>query len=524
MPTPATPEARAPQQAATQRLTRRYSVALITIALLGILGQLIVQISIRDLSRDTHVIDVAARERMLSERLTKAALALQVNPYPLTQSVYIDEIRAVEPEWSHAFVALQTGDARMGLPGNNSAAVQELFDSNSIAFNVMKDAIDKVLLDYDERPAIAVPGTPDFETVIIPFVDGLLVYEPGFSSTMDRIASQYQTEADARVDRLRTIEWTLLGVELAVIALLVVVVFRPATEFVGRSIRDLVLAQEREHELAALKDQFIVDANHELRTPIMALYNNLEILQALGDRGAPEQSARILQRAVTAGDAVLRLLHRVLDTSALEGKALRLEPQAVQLAALVRSVLETFDPSEIGEPDLMKEGRQIRSVTMHVPDDLVVWADEGRVRQILVNLVGNALKYSAAGSPIELSADAQAPAVRAHRRGTQEPPVSSMIQINVHDHGLGIPAADANKLFNRFVRLERDIAGSVRGTGVGLYMCRVLAEAMGGRIWVESPGIPGEGSTFSFALPAVPPAVPAPALAGPDAVIAAQVV
>jgi len=75
----------------------------------------------------------------------------------------------------------------------------------------------------------------------------------------------------------------------------------------------------------------------------------------------------------------------------------------------------------------------------------------------------------------------------------------------VRDRGLGIPQRDVAKLFERFVRLERDIAGPARGTGVGLYMCRMLVEAMGGRIWVESSGVPGEGSTFSFVLPASPP-------------------
>ena len=65
------------------------------------------------------------------------------------------------------------------------------------------------------------------------------------------------------------------------------------------------------------------------------------------------------------------------------------------------------------------------------------------------------------------------------------------MQVSVRDHSLGVPPRDISKLFNRFVRLERDIAGSVRGTGVGLYMCRVLIEAMRGRIWVESTGVPG---------------------------------
>jgi signal transduction histidine kinase len=112
---------------------------------------------------------------------------------------------------------------------------------------------------------------------------------------------------------------------------------------------------------------------------------------------------------------------------------------------------------------------------------------------VLINLLSNALKYSNPATPIEIAAFA---ARKAHG---QE---SSLVQLNMRDHGLGIPPRDQPKLFQRFVRLERDIAGPVRGTGVGLYVCRILVMAMGGRIWVENSGIPGEGSTFSFTLPA----------------------
>jgi signal transduction histidine kinase len=134
----------------------------------------------------------------------------------------------------------------------------------------------------------------------------------------------------------------------------------------------------------------------------------------------------------------------------------------------------------------------------------VVWADEGRLRQVLVNLVGNALKYSDAGTPLEIAGvertsqrtDWRRPWNLAHEEVAQR-----QVRVSIRDHGLGVPPRDISKLFNRFVRLERDIAGSVRGTGVGLYMCRVLIEAMGGHIWVESSGVPGEGSTFSFELP-----------------------
>jgi signal transduction histidine kinase len=82
------------------------------------------------------------------------------------------------------------------------------------------------------------------------------------------------------------------------------------------------------------------------------------------------------------------------------------------------------------------------------------------------------------------------------------------VQVNVRDKGLGVPPKDAPRLFQRFVRLERDIAGAVRGTGVGLYLCRELVHAMDGDIWLQSSGVPGEGSTFSFTLPALSMAPP----------------
>src|SRR5262249_12284666 len=253
-----------------------------------------------------------------------------------------------------------------------------------------------------------------------------------------------------------------------------------------------------------LKDQFIIYANHELRTPVMALYNNLEILELLGERGDPEERTHIVQQALSAGGVVLRLLRSVLDTSVLEAQAPRVEPREVALAPLVRAVLETYDPREIGEPGLEPGFYQSRIVKMEVSDELVAWADEGRVRQILVNLLSNALKYSAPGTPLKITAnayeDTQHHGLFGQHGDGVTPESIGMVRVSMQDQGLGVPPHDVGKLFNRFVRLERDIAGNVRGTGVGLYLCRVLVEAMGGRIWVESRGVPGEGSTFHFTL------------------------
>jgi signal transduction histidine kinase len=294
---------------------------------------------------------------------------------------------------------------------------------------------------------------------------------------------------------------TLSGIFLVVLlALATLTWIASRSTFAGLS--TLAAAVEREQELTALKDLFIMDVNHELRTPIMALYNNLELLDLMRQRGAESQrQALALQRARTAGDAILHLLNTILDPTVLNGQVPSLKLEPVPLAPLVRNILETFDPREVGESVIARPGDEPRPVQLHLEDELVLLADTTRVRQILVNLLANAVKYSSPGSQIEVTAY--------HVRDVATVPASSRAQeqaapaacIQVRDHGLGVPTEEQSKLFQRFMRLERDITGPVRGTGIGLFTCRTLVEAMGGAIWVESAGIPGDGSTFAFTLP-----------------------
>src|SRR5262249_47231174 len=96
------------------------------------------------------------------------------------------------------------------------------------------------------------------------------------------------------------------------------------------------------------------------------------------------------------------------------------------------------------------------------------------------------------------------------KRSAAEAEPKPMVEIAVHDSGLGIPPDQMPYLFQRFVRLERDIASHVTGTGLGLAICRAYVVAMGGRIWAESSGVPGEGSTFHFTLPLAETSAPVP--------------
>ena len=257
-----------------------------------------------------------------------------------------------------------------------------------------------------------------------------------------------------------------------------------------RELGSLHVAYERERELDHLKNQFISSVNHELRTPIMAIQGYFDLARELGIQGHIERQQAMLTRGMTTADDLAQMVRTILDTGHIDIDPARLNMSRFALAPVVQSAVGMLDPRMIGG--------QGRHVHLAIDPDLSLYADEGRVRQILVNLLTNATKYSPSGTPITVSA--RRIVQHARRQNTQP----AQVEIMVQDAGFGIPPTQATLIFERFVRLERDIASATPGTGVGLALCRSLVEVMGGKIWVESTGIPGEGATFAFTLLAEP--------------------
>jgi signal transduction histidine kinase len=256
-------------------------------------------------------------------------------------------------------------------------------------------------------------------------------------------------------------------------------------------------AARREREVATLRERFLVEVNHELRTPIMIWYGNTELLDHMGERATPEDRAHMLARAMQAGNEVLLMLQHMLDVSYLESEVIQLHAAALPLRTVVSNALANFKG-----PEMAKDVE--RPVTIQIAPELQAWADPERVEQVLRHLISNALKYSPPGSLLEFMAQ---PAFGQQRRvfgGWSRGIAPDLVQIGVRDYGVGVPPADQGKLFNRFVRLDRDTTGSIRGMGIGLYQCRLLVNAMGGQIWLASDGVPGRGTLVAFTLPAAP--------------------
>jgi signal transduction histidine kinase len=234
-------------------------------------------------------------------------------------------------------------------------------------------------------------------------------------------------------------------------------------------------------KLDLLKDQFMITASHELRTPLTAVQGYLELLADHGESIPLDQHQDFLQKARRSCDELVLLLSNVMDASRLEIEA-GIRPALLERVSLQEVLRGTID---LIEPQVTLEHRKLY---MYVPGNIFVKADPVRLRQVLLNISVNALKYSNAGTPIIYSAQADIDQV-------------PCAVISIKDKGKGIKPQDQAQLFQRFVRLERDLNSTVRGSGLGLYISRRLIEAMDGKIWIESTGIPGSGSSFHIQLP-----------------------
>jgi len=246
-----------------------------------------------------------------------------------------------------------------------------------------------------------------------------------------------------------------------------------------------------------LKDHFLMTASHELRTPLTAIQGYLELLGDFGSALDQESKTRFLGNARRACEELVLLLGNVMDASRIDQDRVTLTFSPVCLTQAVQAILEIL------EPIIVREERQVET---SVPDDLCVWVDELRLRQILLNLVGNALKYTPEASRITVSAESL-DCAELYRRTTtinrqmMVPASGQFVVIAIRDWGPGIDLEDQPRLFSKFVRLSDAINSMQRGAGLGLYLCRQLVEAMQGHIWMESKGVDGEGSTFFVALP-----------------------
>lgn len=242
-------------------------------------------------------------------------------------------------------------------------------------------------------------------------------------------------------------------------------------------------------ELDRMKTEFVGRASHELRTPTTSIKGFAETLLREDLTLPPSEQREFLEGINSAADRLARIITDLLTVSKIESGKLAVKKAATALPAVIQKVVEEFRNQARG-----------RNILAEIPSNIpMVWADPDRLEDILDNLISNAIKYSATDKPIKIRAEVQA-GEAFHNLNPQAPESnkSSYIVLSVIDEGIGISSENFSKLFQRFGRIEGALGEGIGGVGLGLYICKVYVEAMGGTIWVESS--PGKGSIFTFRL------------------------
>jgi signal transduction histidine kinase/CheY-like chemotaxis protein len=243
---------------------------------------------------------------------------------------------------------------------------------------------------------------------------------------------------------------------------------------------DLARARETAEEARLVKQQFVTRVSHELRTPLNVIVALSEIMYLSPERYGGGPLPRDLRGDVyeiyRSGKHLVRLIGDVLDMSQIEARRMRIDLQPVALHGLVAEALDMIRPL------VQEKGLALRN---ELPADLPpVLIDRTRVQQVLLNLLNNARRFTEWGS-ITVQAALEADQVR----------------VTVADTGVGIPPGEHESMFKEFHQIKSPDSGDRNGSGLGLAISKSFIEMHGGRIWVESDGVPGEGSRFHFTLP-----------------------
>ncbi|GLV57701.1 hypothetical protein KDH_45370 [Dictyobacter sp. S3.2.2.5] len=276
---------------------------------------------------------------------------------------------------------------------------------------------------------------------------------------------------------------------MAVVAVVVIIFKNRQADKITEPLRVLAEENKQQRQMAAeqvrqfeqIKTQFLINVNHELRTPLTATYSYFELLEMLLEQQGHldyKDHGMYLRDALRYCEQLRSIVNNILDTLDIDNTQPVYQGEPCNVAQVILDTCTNLDIVQ----------REQYRIHIQVSSNLYVQSNTLYLRHILHQLLSNAFKYTPPGSPIIIRAEL-------------DPAEEHTICISIKDRGPGIPFREQAHIFDQFARLPRDIAGTVRGTGLGLYICKQLVERMHGYIWVESSGLQGRGCCFRFTLP-----------------------
>ncbi|MEL6499441.1 MAG: ATP-binding protein [Planctomycetota bacterium] len=463
-----------------RRLRAAYITGLVIIAGLASAKAVVSSVILDRTAYDAALMNIAGRQRMLSQKIAKAALRYE---HAATEADAVDahdELAEAFAHFSTSHEALRYGSETLDIPAATRGPVADAYADLQPVFVAIRDAVAALLL-WEETHTVADQHAPE----VLESIDRILGAETRYLAGMDGVVDLHEAQANAHVRELIAAKNVLLVATLIALIIEAALVFEPAVRTLSRQMRTIDDQRHRAEGLAKHKARFLANMSHEIRTPMTAILGFADLM--LEPELTPAQRAEHIQTIRANGEHLLGLINDILDSSKIEAGKLEVERVACDPRQLVEDSMS-----------LMRKRAHDKNIDLSTrveePIPAAVAADPLRFRQILVNLISNAIKFTDRGS-VTVTTRMVRPNP-AHGGGDEQ----HWLQIAVADTGIGIPADAIEGIFNAFDQAERSTSRRFGGTGLGLSISKNLAEAMGGRISVESAQ--GRGSTFTLHMPA----------------------
>lgn len=461
----------------SKTITWRYLLALGLIASVATLAFFVLYVNIHGERDRVAVINTVNAQRVLAERIAFFANAYVGATSEQDQDDYRHELQRALNQMRVNHEGLSRDPSVLGLEADVTRPLAKIYFDAGSPFD------DQVLRYFNNAQAILdVPHAalsdahPD---VIALNLAGMNL----IPQTHDLMSRNLQSDSERAIQRMQNVE---IGIWITTLLLLVAeifLIFRPLALRVSRSAQALRAAErealglaEKAEAAALAKSQFLANMSHEIRTPMNGVLGMLDLM--LHSEMNADQRSRV-ETARESARGLLTILNDVLDFSKLEAGHLNLENVSVNVAQISNDIVSLFE-SQASEKNI--------GLSCYIEQGVPEWVqgDPTRVRQVMTNLVGNAIKFTSVGS-VNIAVT--------YAGGADD----GLLRCEVRDTGVGIPEADQGQLFERFAQADASTTRQYGGTGLGLAISKQLIELMGGEIRFQSK--PGVGSAFWFTVP-----------------------